>query len=85
MQEDQKVIDTGLYGIVRHPMYMTTVFLFLAMPLVLGSVISFVIMLSYIPIIVKRIRNEEEVLTKDLQGYKEYKKKVKYRLIPFIW
>ncbi|MBR2551641.1 MAG: isoprenylcysteine carboxylmethyltransferase family protein [Erysipelotrichaceae bacterium] len=85
VQEDQKVIDTGLYGIVRHPMYMTTVFLFLAMPLVLGSVISFVIMLSYIPIIVKRIRNEEEVLTKDLQGYKEYKKKVKYRLIPFIW
>ena len=85
VQEDQKVIDTGLYGIVRHPMYMATVFLFLAMPLVLGSVISFVIMLSYILIIVKRIRNEEEVLTKDLQGYKEYKKKVKYRLIPFIW
>ena len=85
VQEDQKVIDTGLYGIVRHPMYMATVFLFLAMPLVLGSVISFVIMLSYIPIIVKRIRNEEEVLTKDLQGYEEYKKKVEYRLIPFIW
>ena len=85
VQEDQKVIDTGLYGIVRHPMYMATVFLFLAMPLVLGSVISFVIMLSYIPIIVKRIRNEEEVLTKDLQGYEEYKKKVKFRLIPFIW
>lgn len=85
VQEGQKVIDTGLYGIVRHPMYMATVFLFLAMPLVLGSVISFVIMLAYIPIIIKRIRNEEEVLTKDLPGYEAYKKKVKYRLIPFIW
>ncbi len=85
VQEDQKVIDTGLYGIVRHPMYMATVFLFLAMPLVLGSVISFVIMLSYIPIIAKRIRNEEEVLTEGLTGYKEYKEKVKYRMIPFIW
>ena len=69
VQEDQKVIDTGLYGIVRHPMYMVTVLLFLAMPLVLGSVISFVIMLAYIPIIVKRIRNEEQVLEKDLPGY----------------
>ena len=85
VQEDQKVIDTGLYGIVRHPMYMATVFLFLAMPLVLGSVISFVIMLSYIPIIAKRIRNEEEVLTEGLAGYREYREKVKYRLIPFIW
>ena len=85
VQENQKVIDTGLYGIVRHPMYMATVFLFLAMPLVLGSVISFVIMLGYIPIIVKRIRNEEQVLTKDLKGYEAYKKKVKYRLIPYIW
>ena len=85
VQENQKVIDTGLYGIVRHPMYMATVFLFLAMPLVLGSVISFVIMLCYIPIIVKRIRNEEQVLTKDLKGYEAYKKKVKYRLIPYIW
>jgi len=85
VQEDQKVIDTGLYGVVRHPMYTATVFLFLAMPLVLGSVISFVIMLCYIPIIVKRIRNEEQVLTKDLNGYEAYKKKVKYRLIPFIW
>ena len=85
VQEDQKVIDTGLYGIVRHPMYMVTVFLFLAMPLVLGSVISFVIMLAYIPIIVKRIRNEEQVLEKDLPGYGDYMKKVKYRLIPFIW
>ena len=85
VQEDQKVIDTGLYGIVRHPMYMATVFLFLAMPLVLGSVISFLIMLCYIPIIAKRIRNEEKVLTEGLQGYEEYRKKVKYRMIPFIW
>ena len=85
VQEDQKVIDTGLYGIVRHPMYMVTVLLFLAMPLVLGSVISFVIMLAYIPLIVKRIRNEEQVLEKGLPGYSEYMKKVKYRLIPFIW
>lgn len=85
VQEDQKVIDTGLYGIVRHPMYTATVFLFLSMPLVLGSVISFVIMLCYIPIIVKRIRNEELVLEEGLPGYREYIKKVKYRLIPFIW
>ena len=85
VQEDQKVIDTGLYGIVRHPMYMATVFLFLAMPLVLGSVISFAIILLYIPIIVKRIRNEEEVLAEGLSGYREYMEKVKYRLIPFIW
>ncbi len=85
VQENQKVIDTGLYGIIRHPMYMVTVFLFLAMPLVLGSVISFVIMLCYVPIIVKRIRNEEQVLTKELHGYEAYKKKVRYRLIPFIW
>jgi len=85
VQDDQKVIDTGLYGIVRHPMYMATIFLFLSMPLVLGSVISFIIMLSYIPIIVKRILNEEEVLKRDLKGYEEYMKKVKHRLIPFIW
>ena len=85
VQEDQKVIDSGVYGIVRHPMYMATVILFLAMPLVLGSVISFIVMLSYLPIIVKRIRNEEKVLTEGLQGYKEYKEKVRYRLIPFIW
>ena len=85
VQEDQKVIDTGLYGIVRHPMYMATVLLFLSMPLVLGSVLSFVIMLFYIPIIVKRIQNEEEVLAEGLAGYAEYKDKVKYRMIPFIW
>jgi len=85
VQEDQKVIDTGLYGIVRHPMYMATVLLFLSMPLVLGSLISFLIMFCYIPIIAKRIRNEEQVLAEGLAGYEEYRKKVKYRLIPFIW
>ena len=85
VQEGQKVVDTGLYGIVRHPMYSATLILFLSMPLVLGSVISFVITLAYIPIIVKRIRNEEKVLGKDLPGYEEYMGKVKYRLVPFIW
>ncbi len=85
VQENQKVIDTGLYGVVRHPMYMATVFLFLAMPLVLGSVISFVILLAYIPIIIKRIHNEERVLAEGLPGYSEYMEKVKYRLIPFVW
>lgn len=85
VQEDQKVIDTGLYGIVRHPMYMATIVLFLTMPLVLGSMLSFVIMLFYIPIIVKRIRNEEIVLENGLPGYVEYMAKVKYRLIPFLW
>ncbi|MBR3307579.1 MAG: isoprenylcysteine carboxylmethyltransferase family protein [Lachnospiraceae bacterium] len=85
VQEDQKVIDTGLYGIVRHPMYMTTFLLFLSMPLVLGSVFSFVIMLLYIPIIAKRIQNEEQVLENGLDGYTEYKKRIKYKVIPFIW
>ena len=85
VQEGQKVIDTGLYGIIRHPMYMATVLMFLSMPLVLGSPISFIIMLGYIPVIVKRIRNEEEVLTNGLIGYKEYKTRVKYKLIPLIW
>ena len=85
VQENQKVVDTGLYGIVRHPMYMSTLFLFLAMPLVLGSVISFLIMLLYIPIIAKRIRNEEQMLEEGLDGYTEYKQKVKYKVIPFIW
>ena len=85
VQENQKVIDTGLYGLVRHPMYMATVFLFLAMPLVLGSMISFLIMLAYIPIITKRIRNEEQVLAEGLPGYREYMEKVKYRLVPFVW
>ena len=85
VQEGQKVIDTGLYGIVRHPMYMATVIMFLSMPLVLGSPISFVIMLGYIPVIAKRIRNEEEVLTNGLDGYKEYKTRVKHKVLPFIW
>ena len=85
VQKDQKVIDTGLYGVVRHPMYMTTLFLFLSMPLVLGSVISFAITLFYIPIIAKRIKNEEEVLENGLEGYGEYKMRVKCKVIPFIW
>lgn len=85
VQEGQKVIDTGLYGIVRHPMYSVTLLLFLSMPLVLGSVYSFVIFLVYPFIIAKRIKHEEEFLSKELNGYKEYKQKVKYRLIPFIW
>lgn len=85
VQDNQKVIDSGLYGIVRHPMYAATAILFLAMPLVLGSFPSFVIMLGYIPVIVKRIRGEESVLEEGLAGYKAYKKKVKYRLFPFIW
>ena len=85
VQENQKVIDTGLYGIVRHPMYMSTLLLFLAMPLVLGSVISFAIMLAYIPIISKRIRNEEQVLEEGLEGYREYKQRVRYKVIPFVW
>ena len=85
VQENQKVIDTGLYGIVRHPMYSATVLLFLSMPLVLGSLFSFVIFLAYPFIIAKRIRHEEEFLEAELPGYKEYKGKVKYRLIPFVW
>lgn len=85
VQENQKVIDTGLYGIVRHPMYMATTILFLAMPLVLASPISFIIMLGYIPVIAKRIKNEESVLSQGLPGYTEYKHRVKYRLLPFIW
>ena len=85
VQENQKVVDTGLYGIVRHPMYAATILLFLAMPLVLGSIISFVIFLIYPILIGTRIKNEEEVLEKDLNGYTEYKKKVKYKMIPFIW
>ena len=85
VQEGQKVIDTGLYGIVRHPMYLATTILFLAMPLVLGSPVSLVIMLGYIPVIAKRIRNEEAVLEEGLEGYKEYKQRVKYKVIPFVW
>lgn len=85
VQNGQKVIDTGLYGIVRHPMYTVTIILFLSMPLVLDSIISFAIFLTYPVIIAKRIRNEEAVLEKDLDGYIEYKKKVKYKIIPFLW
>ncbi len=85
VQEKQKVIDTGLYGIVRHPMYSITLILFLSMPLVLGSVYSFLIFLTYPFVISKRIRDEEVFLEKQLNGYHEYKQKVKYRLIPFIW
>ena len=85
VQENQKVVDTGLYGIVRHPMYSVTLFLFLSMPLVLGSVYSFVIFLVYPLLIAKRIKGEEELLERELAGYKEYKQKVKYRLIPFVW
>ena len=83
--EDQRVIDTGLYGIVRHPMYSITLILFLSIPIILGSLYSFVIFLLYPLIIAKRIKNEEELLEKELNGYKEYKQKVKYKLIPFIW
>lgn len=85
VQENQKVIDTGLYGIVRHPMYAVTIMLFLMIPLVLGSLISFIIFLAYPIIIAKRIKNEEKVLEKNLNGYTEYKKKVKYKILPFIW
>ena len=85
VSDNQKVIDTGLYGIVRHPMYMITILLFLSIPLILGSIISFIIFLIYPFIIIKRIRNEEEILERDLKGYKEYKKRVKYKLIPYIW
>lgn len=85
IQENQKVVDTGLYGVVRHPMYTSTVLLYLAMPVVLGSWIAFVVMLFYPVIIVFRILNEEKVLEQGLEGYREYKQRVKYRLIPFIW
>ena len=85
VRENQTVVDSGLYGIVRHPMYTATIFLFLSMPLILNSLISFLIMLFYIPVIIMRIRNEESILEKELSGYTEYKKKVKYRLLPFVW
>ena len=85
VQENQKVIDTGLYDIVRHPMYLATTALFLMMPLVLASPLSLLVMLLYLPLIARRIRNEEEVLEAGLDGYKEYKQRVKYKVIPFIW
>ena len=85
VQQGQKVIDTGLYAVVRHPMYSATVVLFLSMALVLGSLPSFVIMLVYIPLIVKRIKNEEKVLMQGLAGYDEYCMRVRYRLLPLVW
>lgn len=85
VQENQKVIDTGLYGIVRHPMYFATTLLFLSFPLILGSWISFVIFCFFPFVLVKRIKNEEKVLENGLKGYIEYKQKVNYRMIPFIW
>ncbi len=85
VQENQQVVSTGLYGIVRHPMYAATLLLFLSMPLVLASPWSFAIMLLYIPIIALRIRNEEQVLERELKGYAEYKQRVRYKVIPFIW
>ena len=85
VSENQKVVDSGLYGLVRHPMYTSTIFLFLSMPLVLDSMLSFIVMLVYPIIIIFRIRNEEKVLENELIGYKEYKEKVKYKLIPYLW
>ncbi len=85
IQENQKVIDTGLYSIIRHPMYTSTVIMFLSIPIILGSVFSFIIFLFYPALIAGRIKNEEELLEKELEGYCEYKQKVKYRLVPFIW
>ena len=85
VQEDQKVIDTGLYGIVRHPMYSATLFLFISMGFVLASPISVAILLLYIPIIAKRMKNEEKILEEGLEGYIDYKKRVKYKVIPFVW
>ncbi|MBQ8216916.1 MAG: isoprenylcysteine carboxylmethyltransferase family protein, partial [Oscillospiraceae bacterium] len=85
IQDGQKLVDTGLYGIVRHPMYTATVLMFLAMPLVLGSWAGFGVMLFYPAVIVSRIVNEEKVLSEGLEGYEEYKGRVKYRLLPFIW
>ena len=85
VQENQKVIDTGLYGIVRHPMYSITLILFISMPLILGSLYALPVFLLYPLIIVKRIRNEEALLSEELTGYRDYMKRVRYRLIPFVW
>lgn len=85
VEEEQKVINTGLYSLVRHPMYSATIILFLTMPLVLGSLIAFLVFLPYPIMIIKRLKNEEQVLSKELTGYTEYQKKVRYRLIPYIW
>ena len=85
VEENQKLVSSGLYAVVRHPMYTATILMFLSIPLILGSLISFSVFLIYPILIVKRIKNEENVLEKDLKGYIEYKKKVKYKLIPFVW
>lgn len=85
VQENQKVIDTGLYGVVRHPMYSVTVFLFLSMPLVLGSPLSFAVFLVYPFLLAKRIQNEEQVLERELEGYSDYKNRVKYKMFPLLW
>ena len=85
VQENQRVVDTRLYGVVRHPMYMSTLLLFLSMPLILGSILSFVVMLAYFPIIRRRILNEESVLEAGLAGYREYEAKVRWRVIPYVW
>ena len=85
VQENQTVVDTGLYGVVRHPMYSATLIMFLSMPLVLGSLPSFVIMLAYIPLVVKRIKNEEAILLQGLDGYAAYCSRVKYKLLPLLW
>ena len=85
VQEGQIVVDSGLYGVVRHPMYAASVLLFLSMPLILNSIFSFLVMLVYLPIIAKRIRSEEKLLKRELPGYAEYMKRVQYRLIPFVW
>lgn len=85
VEEGQTVVDTGLYGIVRHPMYMASILLFLMMPIVLGSWYALIVFAIYPAVIVVRLKDEEELLTRELSGYAEYKKKVKYRIIPFIW
>ena len=85
VQEEQQVIDTGLYGVIRHPMYTATILMFCTIPLVLGSVIALPVFLLYPVILVRRIRNEEQVLCEGLRGYRDYQKKVKYRLFPYLW
>ena len=85
VSDNQTVVDTGLYSVVRHPMYMATILMFLMIPLILGSFVSFIVFLGYPVIIAVRISNEEKVLTEQLKGYAEYKQKVKYKIIPFVW
>ena len=85
VMEGQKVVSTGLYGIVRHPMYTATILMFLAMPLVMGSWWAFLVMIPYVLAIVTRIKDEETLLTKELEGYQEYKEKVRWKLMPYIW